>query len=88
MYFNYLQQNDFPGLNPAIGTAKFKEQKRDRFILKDELPRFREALEMEPKRDMKGFFLACLYTGARKTNVLEMRWKDIDFSINEWRPEV
>jgi integrase len=71
--------------NPAIGIQKFKEQKRDRFILHDELPKFMEALEMEPNRDMRDFFLMCLYTGARCGNVLSMRWEDIDFSINEWR---
>jgi integrase len=73
------------GVNPAIGVEKFKEQKRDRFILKDELPRFLEALDNESNRDMRDFFLMCLYTGARKGNVLSMRWEDIDFSINEWR---
>jgi integrase len=73
------------GTNPAAGIQKFKEQKRDRFILHDELPKFMEALEVEPNRDMRDFFLMCLYTGARKSSVLSMRWKDIDFSIKEWR---
>jgi integrase len=73
------------GINPTIGITKFKEQKRDRFILKDELPRFLEALENEPNRGMRDFFLMCLYTGARKGNVLSMRWEEVDFSINEWR---
>ncbi|MDR0692996.1 MAG: tyrosine-type recombinase/integrase [Puniceicoccales bacterium] len=71
--------------NPAAGIQKFKEQKRDRFILHDELPKFMEALEMEPNRDMRDFFLICLYTGARCGNVMSMRWEDIDFSIKEWR---
>jgi integrase len=44
-----------------------------------------EALEMEPNRAMRDFFLMCLYTGARCGNVLSMKWEDIDFSINEWR---
>jgi integrase len=71
--------------NPSVGIKKFKEQKRDRFILHDELPKFMEALESEPNRDMRDFFLMCLYTGARKSNVESMRWEGIDFSINEWR---
>jgi integrase len=73
------------GTNPAAGIQKFKEQKRDRFILHDELPRFMEALEMEPNRAMRDFFLMCLYTGARCGNVLSMEWEDIDFSIKEWK---
>jgi integrase len=73
------------GTNPAAKIHKFKEQKRDRFILHDELPKFMEALEVEPNRDMRDFFLMCLYTGARCGNVMSMRWEDIDFSIKEWR---
>ncbi|MDR0741923.1 MAG: tyrosine-type recombinase/integrase [Puniceicoccales bacterium] len=83
--YNKMIDWGWEGTNPAAGIQKFKEQKRDRFILHDELPKFMEALEMEPNRDMRDFFLMCLYTGARCGNVLSMRWEDIDFSINEWR---
>jgi integrase len=83
--YNKMIEWGWKGINPAVGIQKFKEQKRDRFILHDELPKFMEALEMEPNRDMRDFFLTCLYTGARCGNVLSMRWEDIDFSINEWR---
>jgi hypothetical protein len=34
----------------------------------DELPKFMEALEVEPNRDMRDFFLMCLYTEARREN--------------------
>jgi integrase len=71
--------------NPAAGIKKFKEQKRDRFVLRDEFPKLMESLKTEPNRDMRDFFLLCLYTGARCGNVLSMRWEDIDFNISEWR---
>ncbi|MDR1255338.1 MAG: site-specific integrase [Puniceicoccales bacterium] len=83
--FNKMISWGWEGTNPIVGIEKFRETKRDRFILHDELPKFLEALEAEPNRDMRDFFLTCLYTGARKSNVLSMRWEDIDFSINEWR---
>jgi integrase len=83
--YNKMINWGWEGTNPAAKIQKFKEQKRDRFILHDELPKFMEALEMEPNRAMKDFFLMCLYTGARCGNVLSMRWEDIDFSIKEWR---
>jgi integrase len=83
--YNKMIDWGWEGVNPAAKIQKFREQKRDRFILHDELPKFMEALEVEPNRDMRDFFLMCLYTGARKSNVLSMRWEDIDFSINEWR---
>jgi integrase len=71
------------GTNPAIGVEKFKERKRDRFVQHDEFPRLMEALANEDNPDMRDFFLLCLYTGARKSNILSMKWEDIDFSINE-----
>ncbi|MDR2432881.1 MAG: site-specific integrase [Puniceicoccales bacterium] len=83
--YNKMIEWGWEGINPAAKIQKFREQKRDRFILHDELPKFMEALEAEPNRDMRDFFLMCLYTGARCGNVLSMRWEDIDFSINEWR---
>ncbi|MDR1233343.1 MAG: site-specific integrase, partial [Puniceicoccales bacterium] len=83
--YNKMINWGLTGINPTTGIYKFKEHKRDRFILHDELPKFMEALEMEPNRAMRDFFLICLYTGARCGNVLSMRWEDIDFSINEWR---
>ncbi|MDR1528502.1 MAG: site-specific integrase [Puniceicoccales bacterium] len=83
--YNKMIDWGWEGTNPAAKIQKFKEQKRDRFILHDELPKFMEALEVEPNRDMRDFFLMCLYTSARCGNVLSMRWEDIDFSINEWR---
>ncbi|MHB1926981.1 MAG: site-specific integrase [Leptospirillum sp.] len=33
----------------------------------------------------KDFILLSLFTGARKSNVLSMRWKDIDFERNVWK---
>ena len=44
-----------------------------------------EALENEPNRNMRDFFLMCLYTVARKGNVQSMRREDVDFSTNKWR---
>jgi integrase len=82
---NKIIEWGWKGTNPAAGIHKFKGQKKDRFILHDELPKLMEALEIEPNKNMKDFFLVCLYTGARYGNVLSMRWEDLDFSINEWR---
>jgi integrase len=71
--------------NPAKGVKKFKEQARDRFIQSDELPRFWQALLDEPNRDLADFFMVALLTGARRSNVLAMRWEDVSFDRAEWR---
>ncbi len=71
--------------NPAHGIKKFKEHSRDRFLQSDELPRFFQALADEPNAIFRDYFLMLLLTGARRSNVLQMKWEDISFDRNEWR---
>lgn len=73
------------GINPSLGIKKFKEQSRDRFIQPDELPRFFEALNEELNYTIKDYIWVSLLTGARKGNVLAMRWQDINLGRKEWR---
>ena len=70
--------------NPTNNIKKFKEQSRDRFIQTDELPRFFEALEQEENKIIKDYILLSLYTGARKGNVIAVKWEQINFTIFEW----
>ncbi|MHB8421519.1 MAG: tyrosine-type recombinase/integrase [Leptospirales bacterium] len=71
--------------NPCKGIRKFKEVSRDRFLSGEELGRFFEALDLTENPAFKDFVLLSLFTGARKSNVLSMRWKDIDFERNVWK---
>ena len=73
------------GANPCAGVRKFPEQSRDRFLSGDELRRFFEALEQEPNDTARDFFSVALLTGARRANVLEMRWSDLDLEAATWR---
>lgn len=75
------------GNNPALGITKFKEKSRDRFLQPDELPRFFEALANEPNETARDFFMLSLLTGARKSNTLAMRWREINFTTEVWRIE-
>ncbi len=75
----------FAGANPAIGIKKFPEDSRDRFLQSDELPRFFQALAEEDNETMRDFFLLSLLTGARRSNVLAMQWKDVNLDRGEWR---
>ena len=72
-------------LNPCIGIRRFSEQARDRFLSADELRRFFEALEQEPNDTVRDFFTVALLTGARRANVLEMKWVDLDLEAATWR---
>jgi len=73
------------GANPAQGIEKFKETHRDRFLQPDELAPFFKALADEPNQVMRDFFLVALLTGARRSNVLAMRWADVSLKRAEWR---
>ncbi|OQX20048.1 MAG: hypothetical protein BWK76_02510 [Desulfobulbaceae bacterium A2] len=74
--------------NPCRHIKLFQEESRDRFLQPDELGRFFAAVESERctgNPDLADYVLLSLYTGARKDNVLGMRWSDIDFRLRQWR---
>lgn len=71
--------------NPALGIKLNREKSRDRFIQGDELPRFFQALADEENETMRDYFLLSLLTGARRANVLAMRWGDVNLDRAEWR---
>lgn len=74
----------FKGDNPCEGITKFSLQSRDRFLHGDELARFFEAVADEPNESIRDYVLMSLLTGARKANVLAMRWEHVDLSRGTW----
>jgi len=70
--------------NPAKGVGKNTERPRARFLQASELPRFFTALAAEPNDTLRDYFLVSLLTGARRANVLAMKWSEIDFDRGEW----
>lgn len=83
--FNRAIEWGWHGENPALGVRKFREKSRDRFLQPDELPRFFAALDEEENQTAKDYIMLSLLTGARKANVLAMRWDEIHFERAEWR---
>lgn len=83
--YNKAIEWGWQGSNPAEGIEKFAEKSRDRFLKPSELPFFFEALNEEENETASHYILISLYTGARKSNVLSMRWVEIDFQQSEWR---
>lgn len=70
--------------NPARGIRRNKEHSRDRFLQSDELPRFFAAVAEEPNPMIRDYFLLSLLTGARRGNVLAMRWQDLNLTEGLW----
>ena len=83
MYNRAVRKLRWIGANPAIGIDRFRETARERFLQPEELARFFAALDREDDY-VQDFFRLLLFTGARKTNVLQMRYSEIQGAL--WRP--
>ena len=73
-----------PGPNPCVRIKKFVEVSRERFVKPDELPKLWAAIQAEPNPFVRVAFFVAILTGARRDEVLTMRWVDLDFSQGTW----
>ena len=82
--FNKAQRWGIAEGNPALGFARFREIRRDRFLSDDELRRLNTALlaESEPWRS---YFPLLLLLGVRRSELAGARWADIDFDSQTLR---
>lgn len=71
--------------NPVMGIKLRKTVKRDRFVQADELPRFFASLGEEENETIRDYLLLSLLTGARRANVLAMRWSQVNLEEGIWR---
>jgi len=71
--------------NPVSQIPMKKVVKRDRFLQAHELPRFFRSLADEPNPTVRDYFLVSLLTGARRANVLAMRWSELNLDDGIWR---
>jgi integrase len=68
----------YTGENPAGRIKLFQEEKRERFLSPVELLRVNEALTKEPNKYWRAYFPLSLLLGTRKTELLSVRWADVD----------
>ncbi|GHU31728.1 hypothetical protein AGMMS50256_20680 [Betaproteobacteria bacterium] len=71
--------------NPVVGIKTRSKVKRDRFLQAGELPKFFQSLAAEPNATIRDFILLALLTGARRSNLLAMRWSDVVLTESVWR---
>jgi integrase len=75
--------NEWTEKNPAYRIGKPAINERERFLQPSELQAFfRELAKLQPRS--RDFILICLYTGARRDNVLTMRWGEINWDSHTW----
>lgn len=77
-----VDQEVFAGPNPASRVQKNPPPSHDRFAQGYELPYLLEAVARSDQRD---YFLLSLLTGARRSNVQAMTWRDLDLPGAVWR---
>jgi integrase len=69
--------------NPCRGIEKHPEVKRKRYLNANELALLLEALRKHEQHNAN-IFRMLLLTGARRGEVLAMRWADLDLTIGRW----
>jgi integrase len=70
--------------NPCKGIERHTEHARRRYIKPDELARLVEALRTFPDQDIADVVRLLALTGARKNEVLTMKWDDTDLTAGTW----
>ncbi len=83
-FFNWCVNRDALDLSPASGVKPLAvETVRERVLSDDELAVLLVALDRLETRFADAFKLL-LYTGARRTEVFEMRWAEVDLATATW----
>jgi len=70
--------------NPVKGIERNPETKRKRYLSGDELTKLTAALAAHPDPDIANIFRLLLLTGARRGEVLTIRWGDVDLTEGIW----
>ena len=72
-----IKEERWKGENPARGLTLFREESRERFLQPEELTRLFEELGREKNVDLRDFVYLALFTGARRGNIVAMRWEQL-----------
>jgi integrase len=72
-----------PKSNPCTGVRKYKENRKQRFLSDAELKKLEEALVQQQKAHRDSYctvnaILLMLYTGCRKSEVLNLKWVNVN----------
>lgn len=82
--FEHARKVDDTLTNPCAKVQSFAEKSRDRFMDAGEIRRFFVALDAEEDSTASDWFRLALLTGARKSNLCTMAWRDLDLQRMVW----
>ncbi len=84
MFNHFIKEGTYKGINPVLGVKLNKEEARVRYLEHAELERFFKALGEIGESVSLNAILMLLYTGVRKSNVLCMKWSEVDLDSKIW----
>jgi integrase len=70
--------------NPAKGIERNAEQPRERYLSDSEIEALKRALVAHADRQAADVIWLLVLTGARKGEVLSMKWADLDLVVGSW----
>ena len=70
--------------NPCIGIKKYTEEKRERYLAKQEIEGILTALNSSPYLMEANAIKLLLLTGSRKSEVLQAKWEQFNFDEKIW----
>ena len=78
------------GSNPCRGVSRFKVEKHERFLTREELYRLGQVLRAAPAERLASTHAAAairllVLTGCRRNEILGLRWDDLNFDTGEMR---
>jgi len=82
-FFAYAAKRERVDRNPARGLSRYHEGPRERFLSSTEVRRFLNACREAP-HPWGDLFAMLLWSGARKSAVMAMRWADLDLDEGVW----
>jgi integrase len=85
--FNFAVENGFlpdGHPNPGIGIKAYPEKKRERFVMPSELPKVWAAIQAEKDEYWRAYFSLCLLLGARRSEIISMKWSDVYVEEKVW----
>jgi len=84
MMFNMSIKWEWQTSNPASSINRFHEEERERYLSEDEMARLFDALDELTEKTSVNAIRMMFLTGSRKTEVLRMRWEEVDLDKGTW----